>query len=624
MATDASRPASACRTALEHFLLLAARTEVERTGRSDASPAPFFAFKLHQWLSGAAYVYATLEKPGTRTISLDGQVFAPGKPEARLYSTHFCRDCGQEYHPVELTKESGGQEIAIARRIDDTRDRIPGEDDDGDGDSKRQIGFLAPVPDASDTDFRFTGTEEDYPESWIEVGKKGDVKLKAGRRKSKIDSKLIDPSGRVGAGNSYWFMPGRFTFCLRCGVVHGGRGKDINTLAGLSAEGRSSATTMLTLSALRWMHGPSGAAALQAHQRKLLGFSDNRQDAALQAGHFNDFILQGVLRGAMLAAVEAAGPSGLSSANLGGALQRALGVGDLAAQPLDKRADFLADADLGPAALGEAEKVLRDVLAYRGWIDQRRGWRFTNPTLEQLGLIEAEFPGLTSAAGDTAAWKDAPALLRDTTPAVREGVLRHVLVALVQGLAIGGDTLQPERLEKVRELSRQRLRLPWALGSEDDEPLRPGRYLLTRPVVKATKQRDEDLFLRSGPQTPIGKALKSAKTWAGDASATKLKKDAYVELVEAILEGLRRNGIVTKESNTAFGVPGWRLVPTAVTWRIPSTPPANTNAFFAEFYSTIAAQLQSTSHPLFGLEAREHTAQVRGVVRERREQRFRF
>lgn len=624
LSEDASRPPEVCRKALEEFLLLAARTELERTGKIGASTAPFFAFKLHQWLSGAAFVYATLEAPGTRSISLDGQVFAPGKPESRLYSTHFCRDCGQEYHPVEIAKESGGTEVAIARRIDDTRDRLSGDEETDDTDGKRRIGFLAPVPSAADAEFRFTGELEDYPESWIEFTKGGAPKLKASRKKVMVERMSIDPSGRVGTGLGYWFMPGRFNFCLRCGVVHGAKGKDINTLAGLSAEGRSSATTMLTLGALRWMHGAQGEASLQPHQRKLLGFSDNRQDAALQAGHFNDFVLQGVLRGAMLAAVGAAGPTGLSSADLGSALQRALGVDGLATQPLDKRAEFLSDADLSPAALGEAEKALRDVLAYRGWIDQRRGWRFTNPTLEQLGLIESEFPGLAAAAADTASWSSAPALLREATPTVRASVLRLLLVSMLQGLAIGGDTLQRDRLEKVRDLSRQRLRLPWALGSEDDEPLRSGRTLLTRPVLAATKQRDEDLFLRSGPQTPVGKALKSSKTWAGNAAATKLKKDEYIELVEAMLEGLRRNGLVAKDPTTAFGVPGWRLLPGAVTWRLPSALPAKTNAFFVEFYRTIAAQLQSASHPLFGLEAREHTAQVRDVVRERREQRFRF
>ena len=40
---------------------------------------------------------------------------------------------------------------------------------------------------------------------------------------------------------------------------------------------------------------------------KILGFTDNRQDAALQAGHFNDVLFVSLLRGALLRAVLDAG-----------------------------------------------------------------------------------------------------------------------------------------------------------------------------------------------------------------------------------------------------------------------------------------------------------------------------
>jgi hypothetical protein len=41
-------------------------------------------------------------------------------------------------------------------------------------------------------------------------------------------------------------------------------------------------TTVLVGSTLRWMH--SEGSGLESNKRKLLGFTDNRQDAALQAG----------------------------------------------------------------------------------------------------------------------------------------------------------------------------------------------------------------------------------------------------------------------------------------------------------------------------------------------------
>jgi hypothetical protein len=42
---------------------------------------------------------------------------------------------------------------------------------------------------------------------------------------------------------------------------------------------------------------------------------------------------------------------------------------------------------------------LRQSLAYRVWYDQRRGWRYTNPNLEQLGLVcDVEYLGLEALA----------------------------------------------------------------------------------------------------------------------------------------------------------------------------------------------------------------------------------
>jgi hypothetical protein len=58
------------------------------------------AFKLHQFLSGAGHVYATLRRIPSRRVTLDGQRFDPDDPDARLYATFFCRNCGQEHHPV--------------------------------------------------------------------------------------------------------------------------------------------------------------------------------------------------------------------------------------------------------------------------------------------------------------------------------------------------------------------------------------------------------------------------------------------------------------------------------------------------------------------------------------------
>jgi hypothetical protein len=71
------------------------------------------------------------------------------------------------------------------------------------------------------------------------------------------------------------------------------------------------------------MHGKDSS--LGTYTRKLLGFTDNRQDAALQSGHFNDFLFVSLIRAAFLGALDVAGGQGLRSDELGAAQQRALG-----------------------------------------------------------------------------------------------------------------------------------------------------------------------------------------------------------------------------------------------------------------------------------------------------------
>src|SRR5437016_10206008 len=125
-------------------------------------------------------------------------------------------------------------------------------------------------------------------------------------------------------GMGAWFMPAPCRFCPSCGVTYSSASKsDFGKLAGLSTEGRSTATTVFSLTIVRELRKLEG---LDPAARKLLSFTDNRQDASLQAGHFNDFIQIGLLRGALYAAVERAGETGLSYKLIARAVVDALGL----------------------------------------------------------------------------------------------------------------------------------------------------------------------------------------------------------------------------------------------------------------------------------------------------------
>ncbi len=74
----------------------------------------------------------------------------------------------------------------------------------------------------------------------------------------------------------------------------------------------------------------------------------------------------------------------------------------------------------------DAERVLAEVLTHRVWADQRRGWRYTNPNLEELGLVRADYVALDEVAADDEAFAGGPMELVRATPTVRREALLYV------------------------------------------------------------------------------------------------------------------------------------------------------------------------------------------------------
>jgi hypothetical protein len=176
-----------------------------------------------------------------------------------------------------------------------------------------------------------------------------------------------------------WWQPHPFSLCLACGEYYTGREREFVKLASLSSEGRSSATTILASSLLRH------ASLTQAARDKLLTFTDNRQDASLQAGHFNDFIQVALLRTALYAALAEARE--LTFDRIAQEVVRAAGlrIADIARNP---------ELDPNAPAAREVWQVFTDLTEYRLYEDLRRGWRVVHPNLEQVGLLKVEYRGL--------------------------------------------------------------------------------------------------------------------------------------------------------------------------------------------------------------------------------------
>ncbi|GHU35497.1 DEAD/DEAH box helicase [Betaproteobacteria bacterium] len=602
LARDANCTVEVARDGLQRFLVAAHEV------RTPQGQAPF-AFKLHQFISGPGKVLATLEAQNVRHVTLDAQRFAPGRQEegAQLYPVHFCRECGQEYLPVWQSK-----------RTPTSYD--PREIDDITADDNEDVfyGFLCPaIPELS-----YAGNLEDLPETWLDLSR-DTPKVKPGYKKAVPYLVSVDVQGKEGSGERFWFIPGKFRFCLKCGQLHEAHGKDINRLASLSGEGRSSATTILTLTALRQLFDdPEQPSSGQPDPRKLLGFTDNRQDAALQAGHFNDFIFLLTLRAGLIGALQN-NNSELNEEQLSDAVFKALGFDRLDEATL---VEYLRTPKLMGLARQEAQRTLRYIIGYRLLRDLRRGWRFNNPNLDQLGLLAINYRRLDEFCADTNAFGKNSTLVK-LSAAHRKILCQLVFNTMRRGLCLETRYLDPVEQDKARTSAFTYLNERWAFAP--DEQLETAKYLILgkRPEYRGKARTD---LVTGGPRSRLLRDIKNDPFWKETAFAgqvTNWKVSEWVELVEALLQAAIFYGYVQKHPIDQQLI-GWRLNAAALDWCLPETfsqaEDTSANQFFRTLYLSITDLLHQKDHPLFDFEAQEHTAQVDAGRRQLLEQRFRY
>lgn len=603
LAQDAFCSVEMAKAGLQKFLVAAQHDVTTPQGR------PPFAFKLHQFISGPGKVHATLEAQGVRHITLDAQRFAPGRQTEAvlLYPVHFCRECGQEYHPV--WREDNSSIHFKPREIDDIS---------ADENEDARFGFLCP----SSYTQQYQGNIEDLPEIWLDLSK-AVPKVKSAYKKAVPIATQVDEQGIERQGEHFWFIPGKFRLCLNCGYVHEAHGKDINRLSSLSGEGRSSATTMLTLSALRQLFAETDIPDGLPDPRKLLGFTDNRQDAALQAGHFNDFVFLLTLRSGLIAALQNNGGI-LTEEHLADEVFKALGFNQLDPATLS---EYLRTPKLMGLARQEAQRTLRFVLGYRLLRDLRRGWRFNNPNLDQINLLVVNYRGLQEFCADESAFGQPGALLRKLGIAGREAFSSLVFDEMRRALCLESRYLDPVEQEKTKNTAHQYLNERWAFTP--DETLATAKHLILgkRPEYRGKPRND---LVSGGPRSRIIKQLKRAAFWkdtpfAGQVSSW--KEQELVDALEALLNSAANYGYVHKQS-IDNSILGWRLNAAAMDWCLPiieeSKEQFKPNAFFRQLYLVMAEMLKLPAHPLFDFEAHEHTAQVDAARRQLLEQRFRY
>lgn len=593
--------------------------------KSPVTDQPLFAFRLHQFVSKGDTVSASLESPDTRALTLEAQTQVPGherhlpggteEEQALYFPLVFCRQCGHEYYRVVRREGDDGGEKFIPW---DGRP-VAGVDP-----ARVQAGYLYhdvenPWPEAPEEQL------ERLPEDWL-ASKQGRDQVISTRRKQVPVLVNLLPSGiRDREGLRLAFIQEPFRFCPHCGVVYEDRSQDFARLGTLGSEGRSTATSVLGLSTLRSLKDEPG---LGSTARKLLSFTDNRQDASLQAGHFNDFVEVALLRSALYRALELAGEAGVPG---GEVPQRVLEALEL------RPADYASNPDV-VYGQEEARSALRQAIGYRLYADQRRGWRLVSPNLEQCGLLRIDYLHLDEIVRDPKLWSGIHSLLEERSPEQRLELCRTVLDELRRGLAIKVEYLNTDYLDNtILPNSRQRLVRPWALAEEDEDDRDLDLKRATRAYCSTVRNNRSALALsgRSG----LGQYLaKRARRWDYSSKLPLVERE---QILEDLLTLLQRANLVEAQplqQRGAESIRGYQLQAHALVWRMgdgvvgyrdpiristDAVEGQRINPFFRDLYRSFQQDYRAMQSGGMRLEGREHTAQVSTEDRKEREIQFR-
>ena len=611
---DAQVEEAQAAAALKNFILYFAqeeRSELQNL-KNKRGKLPF-AFKLHQFISGPSKVNVSLAPQNQRKISLNGQTyFQASDDEATSHSdtnkypwfeAFFCRDCGQEYLPVWITYK--GKDIAkISPRplgVIDPQDEV-------------QAGFVCPVcPDQ-----KFSGDNPDafLPDKWFDSNQK----LKKAHRDHRPVRMWFDLSGNAveagdPRGTEFWVIKGKYRICVRCAGTYSAHSKETNLLIGLSGEGRSSASTIISLLTLQLLFEHS------SQKHKLLGFSDNRQDTALQAGHFNDFVnllsfraalvrvlqqrRQRLLENAAVAAEEEATPVAMivdkNTATASDELEANFSLNELVQALLhclhfsekDTYAayDEFIDEDQNPPSnhVRDARVALAFSLKFRLLLELEDKRLYTCPSLEKLNLLQIDYSGLKELCTEEVFRKCSGShhsMLDFLTPDLRYKIFKLFLNEVRRRICIQSSCFSEIEQKAIKDRARSgHLKSKWLA---DDMWYRSGNAFSVPPYnlkpEKGTERRRSsisdnyrevfNLSFRSGINQMLGNSSvwKELQTTAPDKAQylDEIKPRTIQELMIHMAYALSRQGILQCQQPQANELPIYTLDESCILWSFPA------------------------------------------------------
>ncbi len=204
-----------------------------------------------------------------------------------------------------------------------------------------------------------------------------------------------------------WVVSDSFRLCPICGALHAANTARFRKFYYFDIVGRSTATDILVSNTLK---------VLSEEEKRMLVFSDNRQETAFQAGHLRDFqrrtnfqhLLTQTLKDAHLH------HRSLRISTIGSEIYQTIQKYDFPVLWIEGRDEF------------EQERSLKQYLTFLALSELKGSTYILHTGIERFGILEVEYQDFDQFINNEPFWTEIP-LLRNITSELRHDYLRGIL-----------------------------------------------------------------------------------------------------------------------------------------------------------------------------------------------------
>jgi superfamily II DNA/RNA helicase len=586
------------------------KNRLAKTGKS------FLPFRFHQFISQTSTVSVTLEARKNRIISIKaGRYVKDGAGEKVLFPLLFSRYSGIDFICVE--KDTAHQTL-LPRNPEEPVKTFTQRELTGDNLNEHNLRFGYLLFDEGE-EFWNDDFNELVPDSWLN---NAETALKPYYDWHMPKRIYFNSEGKYSPDPVYplkgYYLPVKLRIDPSAGVIYeDSKTNEATKLMSLGHEGRSTATTILSYGVVKSLLEQQE----ETKNQKLLSFTDNRQDAALQAGHFNDFIASVRLRAGLYAALKNNG-EGLDINNIAERV-----FAELKLKEADYANPNLMSNDPDFPEI-ENEKAIKAYLIIRIFQDLKRGWRYTLPNLEQTALLNVDYFRLEKLANLDDRFANMPLLSR-VGAVKRKEIIEQLLNYFRTNFALYHRYLI-EEISEVENLLRNRLDENKLWSLDHNEKLDRPTYMVSVTPGRAIQRGI--YFATMGYRSGFGRYIRREFAAANEPG---LSQDDFRTFIQNLCDLLTNTGfLVRKEGLRGENgiVTGYLLRTDCIRWyagdavnvavdktRINFYRPLKLipNPFFQALYQT---DFQQFKRELIG---REHTGQLNADARIQREDEFR-